>query len=225
MFQILKRVFSSNLKENGTNNIVNNQDFPNCKFAVFGNNNKIIISPNAKIKGEISVYGNENIIQIDEETILHGKIKIGSPASSYGCKAEGCSLRIGKNVHASENLHITLADDETKVSIGDLSVFEPGIQILASDMHSVVDDEGNLLNKASFVRIGKHVWFGPGCKILKNSVVNDECIVGAASIITHAFWEPHALIAGTPAKIIKHNIRWDILSPNLYEQQQKEYTT
>ena len=223
MFQILKRVFSLNLDEDGNGNVVNNRDFPKCKFTISGNNNKIIISPNAKITGKISIYGDENIIQIDEESFLRGEIKIGRPNSPFSSNARKCNLRIGKKVYVSEDTDMILADDETKVSIGDLSAFAQGTQILASDMHSVIDSDGNLLNKASFVRIGKHVWLCKDCKILKNSVVNDECIVGAGSIVTHAFWEPHTLIAGNPARVVKRNISWDKRSPNLYKQQ-REYS-
>ena len=220
MFQILKRVFSLNLEECGEGNVVNNRDFPKCKFKVFGNNNKIIISPKAKMNGKLYVYGNDNVVQIGENSFFKGEIKIGNPRSSFAGDAQKCNLKIGNSVYLSESCRIIIADDETKVSIGDSSAFARGTQILASDIHSLVDKKGKLLNKASFVRIGTHVWLCTDCKILKNSAVNDNCVVGAGSIINGCFWETNALIVGNPARIVRHNINWNKLSPNLYNQQQ-----
>lgn len=222
MFQILKRFFSSNLEECGEGNVINNRDFPDCKFNVFGNNNKIIISPKAKMSGKIYVYGDQNVIQIDESSFFKGVIKIGQPQSAINAKTENCNLKIGKSVYMAEDCRIIMAEKDTKVSIGDACAFAQGTRILASDIHSVFDNDGNLLNKALFVRIGTHVWFCTDSKILKNSFVNDNCVVGAGSIVNHSFWEPNALIAGNPAKIVRHNINWSKLSPDFYAQQRTE---
>ena len=221
MFQILKRIFSLNLEEHGENNVVNNRDFPNCDFRIVGNNNRIIISPAAKMEGQIVIYGNDNFIQIGEGSYLKGKIKIGCPNSIFGCTSEKCTVKIGKRVYAAEDTIMELEEDETKVSIGDDCAFARGTQIYASDMHSMTDDKGRLTNKASFVSIGNHVWFCTESMILRNSAVNDNSVVGARTIIDGVYHQTNVLIVGSPARIARQNINWSKIPPNVYGRQKE----
>ena len=59
------------------------------------------------------------------------------------------------------------------------------------------------------VIIGKHVWIGRNASVHKGAVIPDGCVVGANSFVTHKFEEQNTIIAGTPAKVIKRNIRWE----------------
>ena len=57
------------------------------------------------------------------------------------------------------------------------------------------------------IKIGNHVWLGYDSKILKNTIIEDNCIVGMNSIVTHNV-KANTLVAGIPAKIIRENITW-----------------
>jgi len=61
---------------------------------------------------------------------------------------------------------------------------------------------------AKNVTIGNHVWVGAHASILKGSVIPNNCVIATRSVITKVFNESHAVIAGIPAKIVKHNIDW-----------------
>ena len=52
------------------------------------------------------------------------------------------------------------------------------------------------------VKIGNNVWLGRGVMILKDSVVGNNSVVAAGSIVTKQF-EENKILAGIPAKIIK----------------------
>lgn len=44
----------------------------------------------------------------------------------------------------------------------------------------------------------------------RGGVIPDGCVIGANSFVTKKFYESNCMIAGTPARIIKKNIRWEM---------------
>ena len=86
-------------------------------------------------------------------------------------------------------------------------------------------DKGNLLSSHNnnTIHIGKHCWIGYGVTLLKNVTIPDNSIVGMNSfVINKQFDEPNVIIAGSPAKVIKHNIDWDRDIPQVYKEKLKE---
>lgn len=57
--------------------------------------------------------------------------------------------------------------------------------------------------------IGNNVWVGSEVTLLKGTVIPDGSVVGYGSIVTKAFDEESVIIVGSPAKIVKRNIRWN----------------
>lgn len=53
------------------------------------------------------------------------------------------------------------------------------------------------------IRIGDNCWIGMNAVILPEVELGEHVVVGAGSIVTHSF-ESDCLIAGNPARIIKH---------------------
>lgn len=60
-----------------------------------------------------------------------------------------------------------------------------------------------------FMIIGNNVWVGSEVTLLKGTVIPDGSVVGYGSIVTKAFDEESVIIVGSPAKIVKRNIRWN----------------
>lgn len=58
--------------------------------------------------------------------------------------------------------------------------------------------------KSKDVVIGKNCWIGMNSVILPGVHLGDNTIVGAGSIVTKSFLEGNLVIAGNPAKFIKH---------------------
>ncbi len=52
------------------------------------------------------------------------------------------------------------------------------------------------------VRIGNGAWLGTGCIILPGVTVGEKAVVAAGAVVTRDV-EPHTLVGGVPAKLIK----------------------
>ena len=91
-----------------------------------------------------------------------------------------------------------------------------GVDVWCTDAHTITDLEGNPVNYAESIEIGRHVWVGKDVKIGKNVRIADNSIVGWGSIVTKRFDEPNVILAGTPAKIVKRGINWDRKCMNKY---------
>lgn len=102
------------------------------------------------------------------------------------CVADGTEIRMGKNCMLARN-----------------------VSIRTTDSHSLMSDNGEILNNPQNITIGNHVWLGLDSLILKGCHIPDDCIVGARSVVTSQLRAPSkSMIVGTPAKVIKENISW-----------------
>lgn len=52
-------------------------------------------------------------------------------------------------------------------------------------------------------KIGKNVYIGPGAVIFGEITIADNCYIGANAVVNKSFLEPHSVIAGIPAKVVK----------------------
>lgn len=58
-------------------------------------------------------------------------------------------------------------------------------------------------------QIGNNVYIGPGAVLFGDIIIADGCYIGANTVVTKSFLEPHSVIVGVPAKIIKYDtISW-----------------
>jgi acetyltransferase-like isoleucine patch superfamily enzyme len=122
--------------------------------------------------------------------------------------ARGCRVTIGNRV-VINGVTLYLQENGSCVSIGDDSQLSWGVDVWCTDAHTITDLDGNPVNYAHSIEIGRHVWIGKDVKIGKNVSIADNSIVGWGSIVTRRFDEPNVVIAGTPAKVVKHGVNWD----------------
>lgn len=163
---------------NNTITIKNLSRLVNCSIYISGNNNHIVISRSAGL--------NKTDLHMEDD---NNKIFIGENTSIFGdtqlAAIEGTSVRIGSDC-----------------------MFSSDIQFRTGDSHSIIDSDGKRLNPSENIYIGNHVWVGTKVICLKGVHIADNCIVGAGSILTKKFNEENVIVAGNPAKIVKHNINW-----------------
>lgn len=71
--------------------------------------------------------------------------------------------------------------------------------------HGIVKDElmRNQKNTVSPISIGEDVWIAAGAKVLRGSVLEDGCIIGAQSVVKGKITS-NAIAVGVPAKIIRY---------------------
>lgn len=58
-------------------------------------------------------------------------------------------------------------------------------------------------------RIGNDVYIGPGAVIFGDIEIADGCYIGANAVVNKSFHEPHSVIVGIPAKVVKTDpVNW-----------------
>lgn len=95
------------------------------------------------------------------------------------------------------------------IYIGNDVMFSWHVMLFTSDGHSVINSSGDLTNVPEDIVISDHVWVGQGVKILKGSFINKNNVIAMNSLISKQHNEQNVLIAGTPGKVIKSEIRWE----------------
>ena len=82
-----------------------------------------------------------------------------------------------------------------------------GCQFLDDSLHTLTY-EGQIPKLDKRIIIGDHVWIGSRVSVLSGAVIPTGCVVASGSVVTKAFSETKVLLAGNPAKIIRHNVEW-----------------
>ena len=52
------------------------------------------------------------------------------------------------------------------------------------------------------------MWIGCRATILKGSIIDDDSVIGAGSVVSDIFDRKNILIAGVPARIMRNQISW-----------------
>lgn len=92
---------------------------------------------------------------------------------------ENAKLEIGKNVFLNNNCMITC---RKAVTIGDNSIFGPGVVIFDHD-HDYTKANFHSKYRSDSISIGKNVWIGANVVILKGSIIEDEAVIAAGTIV------------------------------------------
>lgn len=113
---------------------------------------------------------------------------------------ENAELFIGNRVLFNDRCSITCRNN---ISISDDVIFGPGCMIFDHD-HDY--HEIGLKRKSEFItdniKIGKGVWFGANCIILKGTVIGDNCVFGAGTIV-HGHYDENLLVVQERKEKIK----------------------
>lgn len=157
-----------------------NKRIRNSGFVVLQKNVQIIIED-----GGVLIF--DKNVTIKEHSIIYvkknAKITFGQD-SSTGHHTEISAnnyIKIGKDVIMGAYSYITDSNHGYK---------NKSLPIRKQDM------------EMGRVQIGNNVWLGRGVMILKDSIVGDNSIVAAGSVVTKKF-EDNKILAGIPTKVIK----------------------
>lgn len=140
--------------------IINGRRFNYSKLLRMDKNVRIIIRGNSTINlnGGLLINGNTVISATD-----------------------GGSIMIGKNVGINRNSMIMCHES---ISIGDNTIMGPSVYIYDHD-HKFDSQEGVCRNdfETTPIKIGCKCWIGANTLILKGTVLGDNCLVAAGSIV------------------------------------------
>lgn len=182
---------------------MNGAKLRNCKLKSLRGDFKLILSRNTKfVNCSFLFLGENNLLQLNNKK---GVSEIKN--TSFWLQHKGSSIILGDNFTMEGG---QLSSNEGKViRIGDDCMFSNNIDIRNGDSHAIRNKEnGDRINPAEDVIIGNHVWLCAYTKILKGSVIPDNCIIGNSSLVTSKFSEENVAYAGIPAKKVKSDISW-----------------
>lgn len=92
-------------------------------------------------------------------------------------------------------------DATNGIHIGDYTNIGPNVGIISAN-HNLINNE--IYDFAPPIRIGAFCWIGMNAVILPGVALGDFCIVGAGAVVTKSFPDGYCVVAGNPARIIKH---------------------
>lgn len=148
----------------------------------------------------IGITGINNSLVIEDGCNFSG-LKVGLRMGGVKC----CLSTI--NASANRRVYIGVSDG-CNVVMGRGCLLSDNIHIHTTDYHPVYDCNGERINPPSDIIIGNNVWICKDVMINKGTYIPDGCIVGARALVNKKFDTPNAIIAGIPAKVIKHDVRW-----------------
>lgn len=181
------------------------------KITIRGNNNTIKLKDvYFQGSGEIVVFGHHHTVEITNEWIGKNLSVFINPslAGSSGSLLPPCEIRIeGGTV---EDLSIVNPHGGTGVTIAQGHMISTGVSIQNTDSHPIYDcSSRTIINKPSAkVEIAENCWLGMNVTILKEVSLARGTIVGYGAVVTKPCLEQNCVIAGVPAKIVKHNVFW-----------------
>ncbi|NLW91133.1 MAG: acyltransferase [Syntrophomonadaceae bacterium] len=93
-----------------------------------------------------------------------------------------------------------------QITVGEGTMIAPNSMIIDSDFHALWPPENRTMNPAfendADVVIGKNVWIGSRCIILKGVRIGDNSVIAAGSVVVNDI-PPNVVAGGNYARIIK----------------------
>lgn len=152
-----------------------------------------------------------DITHPDDRTWLRidGRMAVGSR----------CKIGRGSRIHVGKRAMVTWGDGvwtnagvlvhiSHGLTIGDDCLLGWDSQLVDDNFHQVVYPGSPPEPTAKPIHIGNRVWVGNRVIIGRGVEIADGSVVAAGSVVTKAFLEPHSLIAGVPARVIRTGIEW-----------------
>ena len=194
--------------------------FGGCPVRTRGTGHRLSFADSRISGGRISITGTSNTLEIGEgarlwdvNVELHGSgliCRIGADCRIRGgtlvVEDAGSRLEIGEATTLI--MAVVVSSEGHRVRLGADCLVASGADIRNSDGHSVIDREGRRVNPAGDVEIGRHVWLGLGCQVLKGVTIDEGSVVAARSLVNRDV-PARTVVAGTPARVIREDTSWD----------------
>jgi acetyltransferase-like isoleucine patch superfamily enzyme len=188
------------------NSIVLDADAPPSSsktvIQLFGGSDQLVV-----LDGEHRLIANVRLEAQYQTLVISKRTSRPFHSNSVILRGNNTSIIIGSET-TSNGSTLLVDGHNTCIVIGDDCMISHGIEISASDSHSIFDTEllENLPTAAN-VLIGRHVWIGAHVSINKGVRIGDGSIVGTRSVVTKDV-PPASLYVGSPARELKTGVTW-----------------
>lgn len=173
-----------------------------CSININGEGNQVIIEKDVRLHNmKIVITGRNNRL------ILHKGVKFYE-GGRVKLEDEGNLIEIGENSDFVDTF-FAVSDYNTRVIIGRNCMFSAKIIVCTSDVHSILNEEGQRTNPGRDTIIGDRVWVAYGATILKGCIINDDSVVGTQSVVARLKSPSGSVIVGNPARVVKQGVHWD----------------
>lgn len=145
------------------------------------------------------------VLEVHGRMLISELVTLGRGSRiSIGKKAE---LFLGKKVTINGNTSILCRKN---ISFGDGCLLSWDIIVMDTDWHNIECD-GEIVNPDCAVQVGDHVWIGCRCIVLKGTIIPQNCVIAAGSIISSSnLPENNAVYGGQRKNVgtIRKSIKW-----------------
>ncbi|MGV9328055.1 acyltransferase [Streptosporangium sandarakinum] len=150
-----------------------------------------------------AVFG-EQWIEIGEHTLVGERVSISAGMGPGVDLGPDSVVRIGGHCSIGRGGHIV---GHQSIDIGDHVFTGPYVYI--TDQNHVYDDPetpiGRQWPRNNPVAIGSGSWLGTGAIILPGTRIGRQCVVAAGAVVRGEFPD-HSVIAGIPARVVRHHV-------------------
>ena len=110
----------------------------------------------------------------------------------------------GESVYFPSDLTLSqvFVRNKGRLVLGDRVSIGPGVIIVLNSGANASRIRSKMTEKEAVVEIGPDAWIGAGAIILPSVKVGEGAVIGAGSVVTKDV-EPHVVVAGNPARMIK----------------------
>lgn len=138
--------------------------------------------------------------------------------AKVGTGSNCINVSMGKYSYMGKNNSVSNCDIGAFCSIASYCAIGGGAHRMDCVSTSPVFTEGKNVFGVNFgfqeqpqqkkVKIGNDVWIGEGAFIVDGIKIGDGAVIGAHSVVTHNV-EPYAVVAGSPARVLRYRFQED----------------
>lgn len=176
----------------------------NCRMHIHGGG-RICLTNNATL-----YIGVDYSYPVPAVLDLHqGVLSIkGNVSINRGCKVvigKNATLEIGNGSFINEGSKIYC---NKSIKVGEKCAIGFDVKLLDTDIHKIFD-KNEQINNNKDIFIGNKVWIGANSLVLKGSIIDDNTIIGANSIVKCKCNGNH-IYAGNPLKELSEFDQWKL---------------
>ncbi len=171
---------------------------------------KVLLPDNAETAsvrigfGDVGHYDrrrSRTIWQVSGTVDFKGRASIG-----HGSKISVRGLlELGDGFNITAESTIVCAKE---IRFGSDTLISWDVLVMDSDEHPIYNKEHERINDDRPIVVGRHVWIGCKCMLLKGAELPDNTILAAGTALRSAFHGEEQIIGGNPPSIWKRDVAW-----------------